>query len=48
MMNNGNLCFIYELSKMLVNEMKEKNDLNVLMKNFKIWKEFMEFDMTQF
>lgn len=33
---------------MIVNEMKEKNDLNYLMKHFKIWKEFMENDMTLF
>ena len=47
-MNNGNLCSIYELSKMIVNEMKERNDLNYLMKNFKVWKDFMEQDMTFF
>ena len=47
-MNNGNRCPIYELSKMLVNEMKERSDLNYLMKNFKFWKEFMENDMKEF
>jgi hypothetical protein len=33
---------------MLVNEMKEKNDLNSLMKNFEMWKRFMAEDMKQF
>lgn len=33
---------------MLVNEMKERGDLNYLMKKFKLWKEFMESDMKEF
>lgn len=38
MTNSGNQCSIYELSKMLVNEMKEQKDLGTLIEHFKLWK----------
>lgn len=48
MINQGNRHFIFQISKALINELREKNDLNKLMDNFKVWKQFMLQDMKEY
>jgi hypothetical protein len=44
----GHRSLIFRISKAFISEMQERNDLVMLLDNFKLWKEFMQVDMKEY
>lgn len=48
MINQGQRSLVFRISKTLINEMQERNDLSKLIDNFKIWKQYMLNDLKDY
>lgn len=48
MINQGQRSLIFRLSQILILEMQERNDLNLLIELFKIWKQYMQVDLLNY
>lgn len=48
MINQGQRSLVFRISKTLISEMQERNDLSKLIENFKIWKQYMLNDLKDY
>lgn len=48
MINQGHRSLIFRISQLLILEMQEKNDLNLLIDMFKIWRQYMQIDLLEY